>query len=92
MPTYTHRCEKHGDFSVERSMTDTRPFELCLDDSCMAPAPKVLGAALQFTYGRAVFHSGPDGTGETVRETAQRWVSNARARGLDPEPQGVRWV
>jgi len=93
MPNYTYRCPDHGDFTVEQSMSETTASATCRRKlSCEKASPKVLGAALQFTYGRANFHDGPDGTGETVRETGQRWMSEAKAAGLNPEPAAARWV
>lgn len=98
MPTYLHRCPIHGDFELERGMDETRRLEGCIkptgrrigdtDLPCCLPSPKVLSGHIHFKYGKDVFHDGPNGTGETVKETADRWVADARARGLDPEPSG----
>ena len=91
MALYTHRCQQHGDFAVERSFADTRRHEPC--PICQGMSPKVLGANLQFTYGRAAFHSGVEGTGETIRETGERWRAEYKAvHGREPEPVGTRWI
>ena len=92
MPSYTFRCPEHGDFAVDQSMAETTPSVFCerphrKGPGYVARADKVLGAAIHFPYGgRAAFHDGPDGTGETVRETGERWQAEARAAGLSPEP------
>lgn len=91
MALYTFRCPAHGDFVLEQPMSTTTRTATCPQGD--TEAPKVLGARLQFTYGRAAFHSGPEGTGETVRETGERWRSEyKRLHGREPEPVGTRWV
>jgi hypothetical protein len=96
MASYTFRCSTHGDFQVEQPMAETTRFAVHLGVDgkwCGRECPKVLGGALQFTYGRDNFHDGPEGTGETVRETAERWRREYREHhGRDPEPVGQRWV
>jgi hypothetical protein len=93
MPSYTFRCPEHGDFAVDQPMAETTPFVWCYSDGhrkgpgYVVRSAKVLGGAFHFPYGgRGAFHDGPDGTGETVRETAVRWQAEARAAGLSPEP------
>lgn len=91
--TYTFRCPAHGDFQVQQPMATTTPSHCCPVSRCRRVALKVLGGALQFTYGRQNFHDGPDGTGETVREVGARWRGEYKAQhGRDIEPVGARWV
>lgn len=90
MAQYKFRCPNHGDFLVEQPMAETSRAHNCT--ACLHPAPKVLGGALQFTYGRANFHSGPTGDGMTVRETQKKWLEGAKARGLEVEGVGYRHI
>ncbi len=91
MASYTFRCESHGDFPLEQPMASTTSKAPC--PICNRNCSKVLGAAMQFTYGRRNFHDGPDGTGETVRETGERWSREYEAvNGRKPEPVGERWI
>lgn len=93
MALYTFRCEKHGDFQVEQPMAETtREVPCLLGLRPHEPARKVVGANLQFRGGRAAFHDGIEGTGETGRETFNRWMSEAKADGVPMEPVGTRWV
>ena len=100
MALYRFRCPTHGDFTLEQPMADTTRTAPCPaftphydTPTCATESPKVLGSRLQFTYGRAAFHSGVEGTGETVRETGDRWRSEYKAvHGREPEPVGTRWV
>lgn len=93
MALYTFRCDKHGDFTVEQPMAETTSTHPCNQGAHAVACPKVLGGALQFTYGRAAFHSGVEGTGETVRETGERWRREYKqVHGREPEPVGTRWV
>ncbi len=93
MATYTFRCETHGDFQHEQPMALTTPRAMCRADAgCRNSCPKVLGAAMQFFGGRKQFHDGIEGTGETGRETRDRWLAEAARDGVPMEPNGVRWV
>jgi hypothetical protein len=98
MAKYTFRCRAHGDFTAEQPMADTTrtlPCPAILSDEsfCGDSSPKVLGARLQFSQGRQAFHDGIELTGETNRETGDRWRSEFKAEhGRDLEPAGARWV
>jgi len=99
MATYRFRCPDHGDFEVEQPMAETTRTFPCFQkhptkfDLCEIPSPKVLSGHLTFTQGRKEFHSGVELTGETNRETADRWKREFRAeKGYDPEPVGSRWI
>lgn len=83
MAVYKYRCAIDGDFLVEQSMRETTMQTWCPE--CGGLCPKVLSSNIQFTYGRDTFHSGVEGTGETVGETQKRWLADARAAGLEPE-------
>lgn len=97
MALYRYRCPVHGDFVEYQPMSETTPTLGCPSviatsegwtAMCLIKSPKVLSGHLQFTYGRAEFKDGPELTGETVKETADRWVAQHRAEGRDPVPVG----
>jgi putative FmdB family regulatory protein len=91
MALYTFRCDTHGDFPLEQPMAETTRTASC--PLCGSNCSKVLGGALQFTYGRDAFHDGVEGGGETLRETGARWRREFREyHGRDVEPVGTRWV
>lgn len=91
MPTYTFRCESHGDFTVEQPMSTTTPQHPCLD--CAQPSFKVLTLTVHYPYGgRSAFHDGPEGDGHTVRETVQHWKDDWDSAGVKYEPSGTRWI
>lgn len=91
MATYRFRCETDGDWLVEQPMRETSLAILCPE--CGGDAKKVLSANIQFHGGRSVFHDGVEGTGETGRETRDRWMREfERREGHKLEPVGARWV
>ena len=92
MPSYRYRCpECRKEQSITTRMDDFRSPPYCACNNM--PMDRLYGDVnFQFRGGRDVFRDGIEGTGETVRETADRWVSDAKAAGLDPEPAGTRWV
>lgn len=50
--------------------------------------------SVSFGYGpqgRQAFH-GDHPDGGTIRERRDRMVAEARAKGIEPQPAGVRWV
>lgn len=93
MATYRFRCEEHGDFLVDQPMASTTSSCPCGYGPCGLEARKVLSGNFQYFGGRAAFHDGVEGTGETGRETRDRWIKDfERTQGHKPEPAGVRWV
>lgn len=97
MATYKFRCAEHGDFLESQPMDETVldspcPERITTDDGweadCRMTSPKVMSSHLHYTYGRDEFKNGVDGTGETVRETAERWKAQHIAEGRDPVPVG----
>lgn len=90
MTTYAYRCPDHDDFLVDQPMASTTPRHAC--PSCGVSSPKVLSGNFQYHGGRAQFHDGVEGTGETGRETRDRWLKEAKESGVSMEPAGVRWV
>lgn len=77
----------------ETTRTLPCPAILSDEDLCGAASPKVLGSRLQFTQGRADFHDGYEGNGETHRETGDRWRREFKERhGRELEPAGARWI
>ena len=88
--TYRFRCPIDGDFLVEQSIKETTPQHWCPE--CGGLCPKVLSAHIFFPYGRSTFSNGPEGTGETVRETQRRWLKEATDAGLQPEGVGYRHI
>ena len=95
MPSYPYRCPNCGTHtSIYAPMDGPRPVPRC---SCTRPQVAMqriygVNVGLTFAGGRQVFHDGYEGHGETTKETAELWVKQARAAGLDPEPVGTRWV
>ena len=89
MPRYDFICpnceQTHTRLDVPMSECQNAPT--C---SCTCPPARmerIYGQGVGIKYGeagRTVFREGYEGQGETVRETEQKWVSDARRAGLDP--------
>ena len=88
MPRYDWLCP-----NCEQTHTHLGPMsESHVAPKCSCACPpaemqRIYGQGVGITYGaagRQVFREGYEGHGETIRETEQKWVQDARSAGLDP--------